>query len=103
MKRKELILLLCLFFSFAAVSHKRVPGLVRDEQGYPIPGATILELGITNGVIADVDGNFSLVVASESSVLQVSCVGMQTQAITVGNQSHINIIMVSALSALAEV
>jgi TonB-linked SusC/RagA family outer membrane protein len=103
MKRKELILLLCLFFSFAAVSQKRVTGLVLDEQGYPIPGTTILELGTTNGVIADVDGNFSLEVASESSVLQVSFVGMQTQEITVGNQSNINIIMVSALSDLDEV
>src|SRR5690554_20104 len=103
MKRKELILILCLFLGFTTFAQKRVGGLVLEEQGYPIPGVTVLEKGTTNGVITDMDGKFSLEVAGESSVLVLSFVGMETQEITVGTQTNINVIMASTFSDLDEV
>ena len=39
---------------------RTVTGTVVDESGIPIIGANILEKGTTNGVITDIDGNFSL-------------------------------------------
>src|SRR5690554_7863029 len=103
MKRKELILILCLFLGFTTFAQKRVGGLVLEEQGYPIPGVTVLEKGTTNGVITDMDGKFSLEVAGESSVLVLSFVGMQTQEVAVGAQTNINVIMASTFSDLDEV
>lgn len=103
MKRKELILILCLFLGFTTFAQKRVGGLVLEEQGYPIPGVTVLEKGTTNGVITDMDGKFSLEVAGESSVLVFSFVGMQTQEVAVGTQTNINVIMASTFSDLDEV
>lgn len=103
MKRKELILILCLFLGFTTFAQKRVGGLVLEEQGYPIPGVTVLEKGTTNGVITDMDGKFSLEVAGESSVLVLSFVGMQTQEVAVGTQTNINVIMASTFSDLDEV
>jgi TonB-linked SusC/RagA family outer membrane protein len=103
MKRKNLILILCLFLGFTTFAQKTVSGLALDELGYPIPGVTVLEKGTANGVITDVDGNFSLEVAGESSVLVLSFVGMQTQEVAVGTQTNINVVMASTFSDLDEV
>lgn len=103
MKRKELVLILCLFLGFTTFAQKRVSGLVLEEQGYPVPGVTVLEKGTTNGIITDLDGKFSLEVAGESSVLVFSFVGMETQERPVGAETSFNVIMVSSVSNLDEV
>ena len=69
---------------------KTVTGTVVDESGIPIIGANILEKGTTNGVITDIDGNFSLNV-SEGAVITVSYIGYVSQEITIGNQSALQI------------
>ena len=63
---------------------------VTDESGIPIIGANILEKGTTNGVITDIDGNFSLNV-SEGAVITVSYIGYVSQEITIGSQSALQI------------
>ena len=73
-----------------AFAQKTVSGNVVDDQGIPLPGATILEQGTTNGVSSDFDGNFSIEVA-EGAVLVISFVGYQTQEITVGAEDNINV------------
>ncbi|NLX72500.1 MAG: SusC/RagA family protein, partial [Bacteroidales bacterium] len=103
MKRKELVLILCLFLGFTTFAQKRVSGLVLEEQGYPVPGVTVLEKGTTNGIITDLDGKFSLEVARESSVLVFSFVGMETQERPVGAETSFNVVMVSSFADLDEV
>ena len=44
-------------WSFAQMS---VSGTVSDEDGVPLPGATVLVVGTTNGVTTDFDGNYSI-------------------------------------------
>jgi TonB-dependent SusC/RagA subfamily outer membrane receptor len=56
----------------------------------PLPGATVLEQGTSNGVSTDFDGNYSIEVA-EGSVLEYSFVGYETSAITVGADDQINV------------
>ena len=51
-----------------AQSQKQVKGQVVDATGEPVIGASILEKGTTNGVISDIDGNFSLNVSSPNAV-----------------------------------
>jgi hypothetical protein len=46
-----------------AMAQKTVTGVVSDDQGMPLPGATVLEQGTTNGVSTDFDGNFSIDIA----------------------------------------
>ena len=50
--------------SFLAVSialgQQTITGSVSDEDGAPLPGASIVEVGTNNGVVADFDGNFSI-------------------------------------------
>lgn len=103
MKKRSVILILCLFLGFTIFAQKRVTGVVNDSQNLPVPGVTIMEKGTTNGVISDANGNFSLEVAGDASVLVFSFVGMETQEVTVGAQTNINVIMVSSVSRLDEV
>ena len=73
-----------------AMAQKTVTGVVSDDQGMPLPGATVLERGTTNGVSTDFDGNFSIDVA-EGQVLEISFVGYETAVITVGQDDVINV------------
>ena len=73
-----------------AVAQKTVTGVVSDDQGIPLPGATVLEQGTTNGVSTDFDGNFSIDVA-EGGVLEISFVGYETAVVTVGQDDVINV------------
>jgi TonB-linked SusC/RagA family outer membrane protein len=103
MKKRGLILLLCMFVGFTVFAQKKVSGAVYDTQNEPIPGVTVVEKGTTNGVITDMDGNFSLTVPGDNSVLVFSFVGMKTQEITVGTQSTFKVSLESDMSDLDEV
>lgn len=57
-------------------------GIVKDTDGEPIIGASVLVKGTSNGTITDMDGNFSIPNVKAGSVLQVSFVGYKTQEVT---------------------
>ena len=82
---------------------RRISGNVTDENGETLPGATVLEKGTSNGTITDVSGNYSITVAGDDAVLQISFVGYESQEITVGSQSTINTSMVPDSEQLDEV
>ena len=69
-------------FSFSILSFAQGPitGTVVDDQGIPLPGATILVVETSDGVITDFDGNFSLE-TNEGVTLQISFVGFDTQMV----------------------
>lgn len=73
-----------------------------DVQGEPVIGATVMEKGTTNGIITDVDGNFTLNV-SPNRKLQVSYVGYQTQEITIGSNRTLRITLKEDSELLDEV
>lgn len=68
-----------------------------------IPGISVMEKGTRNGTITDLEGNYSITVASSTSVLNFSFVGLKTQEVTVGNQSVINVTMEDDIIGLEEV
>lgn len=55
---------------------KSITGTIVDDEGEPLPGATVVIKGSTNGVVTDIDGKFKLNVAGKDPVLQISYVGM---------------------------
>lgn len=81
----------------------QVSGTVVDGQGGPLPGASIVEKGTTNGTQTDFDGNFSLAVANESAVLVVSYIGFGTKEISVNGQTDISISLAEDAAGLDEV
>ena len=80
-----------------------VTGVVKDKSGEPIIGANILEKGTTNGVITNVDGQYTLKVKGANSVLSVSYIGYKAQEITVGNKRKIDITLADDTELLDEV
>lgn len=61
-----------------------ITGTVVDENGNPLPGASVRVNGTTLGTVADINGNFSLKVPDTATSLQVSFVGMTTQTVKIG-------------------
>lgn len=57
-----LLLLLCLIPLCSIAQNIMVKGIVKDNFGEPVIGANVTEKGTTNGMITDLDGNFSLTV-----------------------------------------
>ena len=97
MKRKageRIFMLLCmLLISTISFSQIIVKGTVTGEDSFGVPGANVLVKGTTSGTITDMDGNYSISVPSEKSVLIYSFVGMSTQEKTVGKQKVINVVL----------
>jgi len=83
-------LLVCLLAVQVAVAQQTVSGSVTDESGIPLPGATVIVKGTSNGAATDFDGNYSISVGP-NAVLEFSFIGYQTVEVTVGNQSNINV------------
>ncbi len=84
--------------------NKKISGIVKDNEGEPIIGASIIVKGQPNfGTITDMDGNFSFTVPDDAKQLQVSYIGMKTQLIAVGNHPTYNVIMESSLVKIDEV
>lgn len=79
-----------------------VKGVVTDESGEPLPGVSILEKGTTNGTVTDLDGNFTLQVASSESILVFSFIGMQGLERTVGSSGFLNVQMATDIESLEE-
>lgn len=80
-----------------------VTGTITDEDGIPLAGATVLEVGTTNGVSADFDGNYSIIPTGDSPVLEFSYVGYATQTTPVNSQTTINVTMAEDANELDEV
>ena len=80
-----------LMFAFGfTVQAQSISGTVTDENGVPLPGATVLVEGTQNGVSTDFDGNYSIS-ASSGDTLVVSFVGYTTQSVVVGSSSTIDV------------
>ena len=79
-------------------------GNVKDKEGRPLPGVTILLKGSAVGVVSDVDGNFTLTVPEESGLTLVfSFVGMKTQEVVLSGQQVLHIVMLEDVSQMEEV
>lgn len=57
-----------------------VSGRILDSSGQPVPGASVIEKGTTNGVNTDINGKFTISVKSGAS-LEVSCIGYETVSV----------------------
>ncbi len=80
-----------------------IRGTVIDNQGMPLPGATIIETGTSNGTTTNFDGNFSLRVPSLPVEIEVSFMGFQTRNLTVSAAQNIEVVLQENTNALNEV
>ncbi len=79
-----------------------VSGVITDENGLPLPGASVLEEGTKNGMVTDFDGKYKITVESTQSVIIVSFVGYKEKKVT-ANQNVINIQLFPDATDLQEI
>lgn len=102
---KQIILIFMIIFTsqVTLAQVKTVRGSVTDAVGSPLPGASIAVQGESKGTITDFDGNFSIEVQKGKNLV-ISYLGLETQNITVSDQSAIKVQLKEAASnALNEV
>lgn len=78
---KKLRLFMVTFFvGLSAISWAQitVSGTITDEDGSPLPGASIMEKGTNNGSVTDFDGNYTIITQTETPILVVSYLGFNT-------------------------
>lgn len=83
MRLKKFVILAAMsFFSLCAYADITVKGVVVDDSGETIIGASVVEKGNpSNGVATDIDGAFTLTVPSANSEIEVSYIGMEAQVL----------------------
>ena len=79
-----------------------VSGIITDENGLPLPGASVIEEGTKNGMVTDFDGKYKLTVESAASVIVVSFIGYKEKKVT-ANQTNINIQLFPDATNLQEI
>lgn len=80
-----------------------IRGRITDENGEPLPGASILVKGTTFGAVTDKDGNYALSVPDNSTTLVISFIGYVQKEIEIVGRSMIDIIMTVDVTSLDEV
>ncbi|MDA9323878.1 SusC/RagA family TonB-linked outer membrane protein, partial [Flavobacteriaceae bacterium] len=80
-----------LVFAFGfSVQAQSISGTVSDDNGVPLPGATVIVEGTQNGVSTDFDGNYSIN-ALNGDTLVFSFVGYSNQSVVVGSSATVNV------------
>jgi hypothetical protein len=90
------------FTSNNVLSQYPISGIVTDESGQPLPGASVVEKGTDNGVQTDFDGNFSIEVTDENATLVISYLGFTNKEVTINNQSTLTIQLSAETSVLED-
>jgi len=96
---------LILLFTTITVTYaqRTITGIViSSEDESSLPGASILEVGTSNGTATDLDGRFSLTVSSDASLLEVSFLGYRTEEIPI-TENDITIFLREDANSLDEV
>ncbi len=89
-KNINLLLVLLLLVSGFTFAQQAISGLVTDEAGVPLPGATVVVDQTNDGTTTDFDGNYSIS-ASDGQSISISFVGYETLSIVVGDGADYNV------------
>lgn len=91
---KKLTLILFSLFTSFCFSQQTITGTVTDTEGTLLPGVNIVVQGTNSGTTTDFNGSYTLE-ADPASVLVFSYIGFNTETVTVGDQTTINISLTS--------
>ena len=86
-----LVMLMMLSTVMAMAQGVTLKGTVVDEFDEPLIGAKVAEVGVANGVITDLDGNFQLKVSDGVKSVQVSYIGYKTQTFQIPTSGILNV------------
>ncbi|MBM1106792.1 TonB-dependent receptor [Aurantibacter crassamenti] len=86
----------------ANIFQTTISGTVTDDSGSPLPGASVVEKGTTNGTQTDFDGNYTIEVDTDVTLV-ISYIGFATQEVAVNGNSEVNVTLQEDAAALDEV
>ena len=91
-RKKKIALAGALMFVVTSVSAQTVKGVVTDNTGEPIIGASVMEVGVAgNGGVTDIDGNFTVNLKGKSKKLKISYIGMKAKEVSVAGKETIDV------------
>jgi Ca-activated chloride channel family protein len=97
------IVLALLSFVFISKNERTITGIVKDDQGNPVPFATVTVKGKHQSIAANVKGNFTIKIDNKVKVLEVTAVGFEKAEIQLSEQSDYTVILTKAFAKLNEV
>lgn len=101
---KSLTLIVCLIFSVTSFAQQRtITGIVSDDNGVPLSGATILVKKTKNITTTNSKGAFTLNAPANTNTLVVTYVGMSSKEIIIGSDNSINVSLVPASGTLSDI
>src|SRR5690554_2110210 len=99
----SVITMLLLISGTTVFAQRTVTGKVTDPQNEGLPGASVLVKGTTTGSVTDMEGNYSIEVSNDQTILVFSFIGYSSVEESVGSRSTINVTLNEEFSALNEV
>lgn len=103
MLKRGVLIVLLLLANLSLMAQQTVTGTVRDTEGQPMSGVTIMVQGTTVGTLSGIDGKYSLQVPAGAATLRFSFIGFGEQEVAVGGRSVIDVTLEEALTGLDEV
>lgn len=96
-------LLFFVFIPFTLMAQVVISGKVIDNNGEPLPGASVIVKSTGKGAVTDVGGNFKINTTSKNNILRVTFLGFNPKEVSVTTTENIKITLVSDVQALNEV
>ncbi len=90
-------------FAWAQKGSYKVQGVVVDNTGLPVIGATVVEVGTTNGISTGIDGDYTLMVKGPESVIEISYIGYKSVQLVASSELLKNLTLEEDLQTLDEV
>ncbi len=104
MKRLLSIIAVLLLAISTHAQNRALSGKVTSsEDGQPLPGVNVVVQGTTKGTVTDIEGNYSIDLAPQESVLNFTFVGYATKTIALGSESTLNVVLEPDTKTLDEV
>jgi TonB-dependent starch-binding outer membrane protein SusC len=103
MKRLILVFMLLLTGAAALEAQRAITGMVTDEKGEALIGASVLAKGTSVGTVSDLDGSFRLQIPAGANALVVSYTGYVTKEVALTNASSYEISLSSDIVGISEI
>ncbi|MDY8137741.1 TonB-dependent receptor [Aquimarina sp. 2201CG5-10] len=82
---------------------REIKGNVKDSNGSPLPGANVLVKGTSTGAQTDFEGNFTISLSGDASILVISYIGFETTEVDVTGKDFISVTLKDASAQLDDV
>jgi len=103
MLKRSVFFVLLLLINVGLMAQQTVSGVVKDQNGQPMTGVTVVVQGTSAGTLTGADGRYSLAVPAGGTALKFSFIGYNEQEIPIEGQSVIDVTLEEALLGLDEV